>query len=69
VIADAAVNLTVNHAQHHAGDDAPGGNLAADQDDAADEDGQGAGFTDRAVNGADEGVHPGDAAARHRVSS
>src|SRR5690606_19854202 len=42
-----------DHAQHHASNDAPGGDLGDQQDQAADGDGQRAGFTERTVNGAD----------------
>src|SRR5690554_5299901 len=49
-----------DHADHHATDNAVGGNLHGQQDQATDQNRNGGGFTHRTLNGAHEGVHPAD---------
>src|SRR5690554_1073508 len=47
-----------DHADHHTTDDAVGGNLHGQQDQAADQNCDGGGFTHGTLDGADKGVHP-----------
>src|SRR5690554_2076415 len=47
-----------DHADHHTTDDAVGGNLHGQQDQAADQNRDGGGFTHGTLDGADKGVHP-----------
>src|SRR5690606_16852540 len=58
-----------DHADHHPGDDAPGGNLGHQQYSTTDEDGQGTGFADGALHGADEGIHPAQTAIDHGIDT
>src|SRR3990167_111542 len=58
-----------DHAQHHAGNDAPGGDFGNQQNAATNKDRQSAGFTHGTVNGADESIHPGDAITHHVLNA
>ena len=58
-----------DHADHHAGDDAPGGDPHQHQNPAAGQDDQRAGLADRTRHQAEEGVPPAQPVGHHRVDA